>query len=113
MISIIKQFVLSDELSIYDIHLSEDDDDMQNEINNLLRLVESNPLHFIALIDRLSFLAESSSIDIQRIKLHGYTPNGHPVDFFIQSNGLIGINEDAFIDIQAKVIFVIERCLFA
>lgn len=113
MIEFIKDAVLNNNFSVYDILLSEDDEEMQNEVTQLLNLIEVKPVCFGTLLEKLSFVAENSSIDIQRISAKGRMPDGQPVDFFVQSNGLFAANETAFATIQKKVSTLIDRCLFA
>ncbi len=113
MIKIIETAVLSDGLFVYEVKLSENDDSMQYEIDTLLNLIEKVPAYFGKLIEKLSCMAEESSIDIARVKIKGYTADRKPVDCFIQSNGLLTVNEDSFDNIQNRLSSLIERCLFA
>lgn len=112
MIEIIKDAVINNKYSVYQIEFAEDDEELQEEIESILTAVETNPAYFALLLEKLQFLAEKSSIDIQRIKIKGRNVVGKAVDFYIQSNGLIGINEEVFDDILQKESTLIERCLF-
>ena len=112
MIEIIKQSVLSDGLKISEILLSEDDDDTQAEIAYCLELMSKNPAHFGALVDKLAFLSDNSSIDIQRITILGRTADQRPVEFYIQSNGILAVNNEMFECLEHKLRTLIERCLF-
>ena len=112
MIEIIKDAVIKDKYSVYSIEFAEDDEELQEEINGILTAVENNPACIVILLEKLQFLAEKSSIDIQRVKIKGRKSSGGAVDFYIQSNGLIGINEEAYDEILQKESTLIERCLF-
>ena len=110
MIEIIRNAIIEESLSVYEIHMSEDDDILQHEIDSI---INSNVLNYNYLFNKLSFLIEHSSIDIQRIKIRGRNREKQPVDFFIQSNGLIGINKIVYSEFQTKISSLVERCLFA
>ena len=90
----------------------EEDDDLQQEINALLSLIEQNSGYLIELLDKLKFLSEKSSIDLKRIYVKGEDAENNPVLFFVQSNGIIGINSSAFLSISKELCGLVERCLF-
>ena len=65
----------------------------------------------LELIEKLRFLAETSSIDISRIYISGRSKDGKALDLYIQSNGIVAAN-DAADYILSKINTLIERCLF-
>lgn len=112
MIGIIKDTVITQGFVVYQIEFVEDDEEILNEMNSLLETIEKNPVYVNELIEKLIFLTEKSSIDIQRIKIKGRTSENIPVDMFFQSNGLFGVNKESFGYQEYRVSTLIERCLF-
>ena len=112
MIDLIKYVVMQQGLKIYRIEFAEEDDALSEEVSNLIEMIETRPVMFNALIEKLHFLAETSSIDIKRIYLSGRLANGSIVDMYIQSNGIIAINDGIDMEFVYQIITLIERCLF-
>ena len=111
MIWLIQKIIIG-KFRISEIEMAEDDDDLNQEISALLNLVKQNPVFLTELVSKLEFLAEKSSIEIQRIGFLGRTENGIAVQGFIQSNGLLGVSynvsDKAFDAIGTEV----GRCVF-
>lgn len=112
MIELIKFFVVHEGFVLYSIEFVEDDDELNSEINSILNRMEKNPVYTTILFDKLKFVAENSSIDIQRIKMKGRVDDKIVADFYIQSNGIIGISESAYPILIDRISILIERCLF-
>lgn len=112
MIQIIKEAYLKNQYHVYKMEFVEEDDDLQQEINALLSLIEQNSGYLTELLDKLKFLSEKSSIDLKRIYVKGEDTESNPVVFFVQSNGIIGINSSAFLSISKELCGLVERCLF-
>ena len=74
--------------------------------------VSAKPVKFNALIEKLLFLSQTSSIDISRIYISGRLKNGAAVDSYVQSNGIVAISENIDNKILDRVSAIIERCLF-
>ncbi len=111
MIELIKDFVLEQGLKVYRIEFAEDDSSLSDDIDNLLNEITVRPVLFSTLIEKLRFLAETSSIDISRIYISGRSKDGKAIDLYIQSNGIVAAN-DAADYILSKINTLIERCLF-
>ncbi len=112
MVSLIEYFVLESGLSVYDIEFMEDDQDLVNEIAGLLAIVSSNRIYLGRLTQKLNFLSEKSSIDIQRIYFKGRNSEGTAINFYLQSNGIIGANRNSYSSISDEISNLVARCLF-
>ena len=111
MIQLLRVSVIKKGFVIYKIEFAEEDCELENEIKNLLRNIENNPACFGDLINKIKFLSEQSSIDIRRVYIKGkyngkFTPN-----FYIQSNGILGINAESYDDLSNGISTLVERCL--
>ena len=104
--------VLESGLSVYDIEFMEDDQDLVNEIAGLLAIVSSNRIYLGRLTQKLNFLSEKSSIDIQRIYFKGRNSEGTAINFYLQSNGIIGANRNSYSSISDEISSLVARCLF-
>lgn len=94
----------------YKIELMEEDDELETEIKELLRKVDDNPYSISLLIEKLRFLAEKSSIDIKRVYIKGIYQDGAE-NYFIQSNGIIGVDETHYASVTNEISVFIKRCL--
>lgn len=112
MVKLIKDFVLKKELSVYNIEFIEEDNDLKDEISELLIEVHNDKSFFSELIEKLNFLSEKSSIDIQRVYFKGRNSNNIAISLYIQSNGIIGIDSKNYDFISREISNLIERCLF-
>lgn len=112
MVGLIKYYVLEKGLSVYDIQFMEEDQDLTDEVSNLLTLISKNGIFLGKLIEKLNFLSEKSSIDIHRIYFKGRNSENVAVNFYLQSNGIIGIDKKNYSFISDEIGNLIERCLF-
>lgn len=112
MIKLIEHFVLEAKYTIYSIEFVEEDETLNDDISALLALVATDTAYLSKLLEQLHFLSEKSSIDIKRIYFKGRNTEKQAVNFFIQSNGILGIDENSFLQICEKVSNLIERYLF-
>ena len=97
--------------SLLGIEFMEEDTDFNSEIDVLISMLQTNPACFAPLMDKLQVVAEKSSIEIKRVSFKSRI-NGMAVQFFIQSNGLIGVNAEAFDLVSQMINTFIEGCLF-
>ncbi|WP_311146576.1 hypothetical protein [Stomatobaculum longum] len=112
MIQLIKEFVMNFGLRVYRIEFMEADSSLTNEIEVLLDHMKEYPILFVTLLEKLNFLAETTSIDIGRIYTSGKSKNNSALNMFVQSNGIIGINDDAEDELLQRTCTLIERHLF-
>ena len=111
MIEIIRQECLKNGHIVSKIEFVEDDLDLSEEIDWILSKMVKNSGYLTELIDKLKFLAEKSSIDIKRIYIKSqYTESG-TADYFIQTNGIIGVNKESIEKISQEMSTLVEGCL--
>ena len=67
MIQLIKECVINHCLRLYNVEFAEEDASLSEDIKLLLDEISVRPVLFNTLIEKLHFLAETSSIDISRI----------------------------------------------
>lgn len=92
--------------------MAEDEDEFGEQVGILLDRIETNPACLSELVSLLGFLAEKSSIEIQRVSFMGRTEDGIAVDGFVQSNGVMGANRDVSDKVFEAVGAAVERCVF-
>lgn len=113
MIQIIRYACLEKGQSIYKIEFVEEDSELESEINAILQNMAKKPAYLTVLLDKLKFLSESSSIDIKRIYVKGMYKNKDTAveNYFVQSNGIIGVNEESFSKVSTELSALVEGCL--
>ena len=113
MIQLLRIFVIKKGFVIYKIEFAKEDCELENEIKNLLRNIENNPacFGFGYLINNIKFLSEQSSIDIRRVYIKGKYNGKFAPNFYIQSNGILGINAELYDDLSNEISTLVERCL--
>ena len=110
MIQLIQQIVIA-RFHVSEIEMAEDEDKFGEQVGILLDRIETNPACLSELVSLLGFLAEKSSIGIQRIGFMGQTEDGIAVECFVQSNGVIGANREASNKVFDIVGAEVERCV--
>lgn len=113
MVQIIRYACLEKSQIVYKIEFVEEDSELESEINAILQTMAKKPAYLTILLDKLNFLSESSSIDIKRIYVKGMYENKDTVvdNYFIQSNGIIGVNEESFSKVSTELSALVEGCL--
>ena len=112
MIELIKYCVMNLGLNVYKIEFAEEDTSLSEDIAYLLNTIRERPVLFNNLVEKLLFLAENSSIDINRIYISGRSEEGVVKDFYIQSNGIVSISDYENNNLLDSIRTLIERCLF-
>lgn len=84
MIQLIQKMVIA-RFRISEIELAENEDEFGEQVGILLNRIETNPARLSELVSLLDFLAEKSSIEIQRVAFMGRTEDGVAVEGFVQS----------------------------
>lgn len=110
MIQLIREACLGKGYKITKIEFDEEDAELEEEIQVILRLMDDrNPAYFCDLVDKLNFLAERSSIGIKRVYIRGLYAEDYIESYFLQSNGIIGINKESFSQISSYISTCIEN----
>ena len=110
-ISFLKYITIDKGFTIVNIEFMEDDAEYNDQITVLLSQMQSNPSNLIYLLDALMPISEKSSIEIKSIRFKKRI-NGIAQQFYIQSNGVVGISCDYFNDISDLICHFIKGCLF-
>lgn len=111
MSDLMRVFCQQQNLSVYEIDLMEDDEDLDAELKGILQKMESDRIYFERLLSEIRFLSEQSSIDINRIYFKGRY-NDVAVRFFIQANGIIGVIPKFFNEVAGKIKTYLSEELF-
>lgn len=111
MSNLMRVFCQEKNLSVYEIVLMEDDEDLDAELKDILQKMESDRSYFERLLNEIRFLSEQSSIDINRIYFKGRY-NGVAVRFFIQANGIIGVIPKFFEEVSGQIKAYLSEELF-
>lgn len=93
MIHLIEQIIRAG-FRIPEIEMAEEEEEFGNDVRDLLDRLEKDRTLLRCLMTLLGFLAERSSIEIQRVGFRGRTKSGVAVEGFVQSNGLMGANKE-------------------
>ena len=112
MLKIIEEYFLNQNYRIIDINLGEEDFEMKDEIDNILKRIEKDRGKFFYLLKRLEFISNNSSIDIEYINLSSNSPkNGKYITFTIKVNGIVIIEDDLEeIEIK-KILELVEKVI--
>lgn len=111
MMQIIRN-VCSHDMRITKIEFMEEDPELDQEISNLLQVINNSPARLIDLIEKLEFLSERSSIELKSIYVkQPYSPEERIKSFYIQSNGIIGVNPESFDSVINELSATVKRCL--
>lgn len=112
---IIKVLLLSlvkdKEYRIDRIEFSEEDDEFDEEISDIIEICKRNSLYLLELLEKISFLSDDCSIEVSRAFLSKRTENGFE-KIFIQSNGVISVTENHFDSVIKFISEEIERGFF-
>lgn len=111
MSDLMRFFCQEKNLSVYEIVLMEDDEDLDAELKDILQKMELDRSYFERLLNEIRFLSEQSSIDINRIYFKGRY-NGVAVRFFIQANGIIGVIPKFFDEVSGQIKAYLSEELF-
>lgn len=110
-ISFLKYAVVKEKYFPLKIEFMEEDNEFSEIVEALIAQLDNNPTCFAILMDQLCVISEKSSIEIKKISFKSRI-NNLAIQFFIQSNGVIGINTESFDFISQKISTFLERCLF-
>ncbi|MFU0831678.1 MAG: hypothetical protein ACFWUC_01900 [Oscillospiraceae bacterium] len=111
MIELANHYFLTKYFNVTKIVFMETDDELNDEISYLLRMIQKDRAYWGKLIERLSFLSNDESIDIERIELIGKDNEQNNVRMFYQVNGIFGINDNSFSKESKAIIPIITKKL--
>ena len=110
MLNIIKTMCATKGYSIYEIEFDEEDEELNQEVDTLIKKVSSNPEYLTVLMDMLKSMSEEMSVNIKRIYMKGKYEEYNVPNFFIQSNGIVGINQECYEQILGIICDEVKRC---
>lgn len=111
MIQLICEACLEKGHKITKIEFVKEEAELEEEIQVILQLMDRDSAYFCDFIDKLKFLAERSSIGIKRVYIRGLYAKDFIESYFLQSNGIIGINKESFSQISSNISCYIEKYL--
>lgn len=97
---LMEYFAIEKKILVYKIEFMEEDTDLSEEINRLLYLVSVEKIYFSKLMEHIRFLSEKSSIDIKRAYFKGRNIKKDAVNFYLQANGIIGVDRGNYEEIS-------------
>lgn len=110
-IKLIEYFVVQLEFSIVKIEFMEEDDDFLENIDALISNMEKDKAFYSILQDQLKSISEKSSVEIRRVTFKRRNKM-LAEQCFIQSNGVIGVNQESFDSISDQICAFVEECIF-
>lgn len=98
MISIIEHYVVEREFNIISIDFIIEDESLNEDINEYMKMIKEDKLKVVYLLKHLNFLTQDESIDLKAIKLKGVCHEKEKSFILsIKVNGIFTIREDLFI----------------
>lgn len=105
MLSYIEEIALLSDISIEKIEMMEDDNELIQEVEELVKRCEKNRGAIVELIKKLKHLDEDSSIEIKRIYLREVSGENKILGY-VQVNGIVGITAG-----NSSIIDALLRCV--
>ncbi len=111
MLQVIRKACLENNYTIYKIEFAVEDSELEVEVQKLIQRTIKNPAYFCDLVEKIKFLLEQSSIDLRRVYIKGAYEGSYTPVFFLQSNGILGINNEFYECLSKEISAVVEGCL--
>ncbi|MBE6070073.1 MAG: hypothetical protein E7211_20645 [Clostridium lundense] len=109
MIKVVEHFILKGNVEITSIEFMVEDDELEDEINTVLKSMRQNAGYWDILKQKLSFLSENDSIEVKRVNFRSLKGSGYL--FSIQVNGVIVVSESEFGNISGIISKIMEGCI--
>ena len=110
-IKLIEYFVVRLGFSIVKIEFMEEDNEFLENIDILISNMEKDRAFYSKLQDQLKSISEKSSVEIKRVTFKRRN-NLLAERCFMQSNGVIGINQESYDAISEQICTCVEECIF-
>lgn len=111
MVDLIESEYAKHDRKLIKIEFMEEDSETEQFVCDLIKAVNNNPYQLPALLDYLRQIAEESSVEIKSIYIKGSYAGEIADNYFVQSNGIIGVNKESFDSVSKEIGTFIERCL--
>ena len=109
MIALIEEFLLKYDSIINEIEFSVEDEELNQEIKKIIGKMKDNGAYWVILKDKLSFLSEYNSIDIQKVNIKSKQENGFLLS--LQANGIFDVTENAYDLVATEICNVVRRLI--
>lgn len=108
MIRLAEYLLTSEKATITNISFFVDDEELQQEIDKILKSLQNNSAYWGILKTKLDFLSKHDSIDIKEMSFCNISQSYLAR---IVVNGIISISEPKYKDLASKIATFVEECL--
>ena len=109
MIALIEEFLLKYGSIVTEIEFSVEDEEVNQEIKKIIEKMNDNGAYWAILKDKLSFLSEYNSIDINKVSIQSKHGNGFLLS--LQANGIFDVTEHAYDLVATEMCNVVRRVI--
>lgn len=109
MIALIEEFLLKHNSIVTEIEFSVENKELNQEIKKIIGQMKDNGAYWVILKDKLSFLSEYNSIDIQKVNIKSKQGNGFLLS--LQANGIFEVTENAYDLVATEICNVVRRVI--
>lgn len=109
MIALIEEFLLKYNSIVTEIEFSVENEEVNQEIKKIIGHMKDNGAYWVILKDKLSFLSEYNSIDIQKVSIKSKQENGFLLS--LQANGIFDVTANAYDLVATEICNVVRRVI--
>lgn len=109
MIALIEEFLLKYNSIVTEIEFSVENEEVNQEIKKIIGHMKGNGAYWVILKDKLSFLSEYNSIDIQKVSIKSKQENGFLLS--LQANGIFDVTANAYDLVATEICNVVRRVI--
>ena len=109
MIKIIEYYILSGNVEVTSIEFMIEDDELEEDITNTLKLMKKNLGYWEILKQKLFFLSENDSIEMKRVSFRKMVEKGSL--FSVQVNGIVTTSDFDFDNVLKSISKIMEECI--
>lgn len=109
MIALIEEFLLKYNSIVTEIEFSVENKELNQEIKKIIGQMKDNGAYWVILKDKLSFLNEYNSIDIQKVNIKSKHGNGFLLS--LHTNGIFDVSENAYDLVATEICNVVRKVI--
>lgn len=109
MIALIEEFLLKYDSIVTEIEFSVENKELNQEIKKIIGQMKDNGAYWVILKDKLSFLSEYNSIDIQKVSIKSKQENVFLLS--LQANGIFEVTENAYDLVATEICNVVRKVI--
>lgn len=109
MIKIIEHYILGGNVEVTSIEFMIEEDELEKDITDTLKLMKKNPGYWEILKQKLSFLSENDSIEMKRVSFRKIVGKGSL--FSVQVNGIVTVSDFDFDNVLKSISKIMEGCI--